>query len=82
MIDVRNAAGRIAHCEGPRPDFDCPYIRVSFASATAADLTEGVKRLAAVIRRFQEESRPGSDKAHSNGNAVHVHATSDLGNED
>ena len=49
-------AGRIAHCEGPRPSFACPFIRVSFASATDADLVEGIKRLATVIKRFQRES--------------------------
>ena len=50
------SAGRIAHCEGPRPSFACPFIRVSFASATDADLVEGIKRLATVIKRFQQES--------------------------
>lgn len=50
------SAGRIAHCEGPRPSFACPFIRVSFASATDADLVEGIKRLATVIKKFQQES--------------------------
>ena len=62
-----HAAGRIAHCEGPRPSFACPYIRVSFASATDADLEEGVKRLATVIQRFQEESAAGPE---ADGNAA------------
>ena len=52
--------GRIAHCEGPRPSFACPYIRVSFASATNEDLVEGIKRLANVIKRFQQETLTGS----------------------
>ena len=60
------SAGRIAHCEGPRPSFACPYIRVSFASATDADLQEGIKRLATVIRSFQQEPAAGP---HSNGTA-------------
>jgi hypothetical protein len=45
--------GRVAHCDGPRPSFPCPYIRVSFASATDEDLREGIRRLACVIRRYQ-----------------------------
>lgn len=67
-------AGRIAHCEGPRPSSDCPYIRVSFASATNADLVEGVKRLANVIRKFgTDTAKEAEGKPHSNGNAVHLH---------
>ncbi|KAL0025949.1 hypothetical protein WJX77_006756 [Trebouxia sp. C0004] len=65
--------GRIAHCEGPRPSTDCPYIRVSFASATNADLVEGVKRLANVIRKFgADTAKEPEGKPHSNGNAVHL----------
>ncbi|KAL3147261.1 hypothetical protein ABBQ32_002752 [Trebouxia sp. C0010 RCD-2024] len=59
--------GRIAHCEGPRPTSACPYIRVSFASAADADLEEGIKRLATVIKSFQQET---AAKAKTNGNAV------------
>lgn len=75
-------AGRIAHCEGPRPSFACPYIRVSFASATDADLVEGIKRLATVIRNFQQESgtaNSDSTAADSNGH-VGAHAASSNGN--
>ena len=75
------SAGRIAHCEGPRPSFDCPYIRVSFASATNADLVEGVKRLATVIRKFKQDAADKPEaKAHSNGNAVHLEAKADSSN--
>ena len=68
------SAGRIAHCEGPRPSFACPYIRVSFASATDADLQEGIKRLATVIKTFQQESAAGPS---ANGNVItsNGHAT-------
>lgn len=62
--------GRIAHCEGPRPSFACPYIRVSFASATDSDLVEGIKRLATVIKRFQQESAAGSNTGSDNAYAV------------
>ena len=71
-------AGRIAHCEGPRPSFACPYIRVSFASATDADLVEGIKRLATVIRKFQQEDAD-TDAPDSNGH-THVPAGPDNGN--
>lgn len=70
-------AGRIAHCEGPRPSFDCPYIRVSFASATNEDLVEGIKRLATVIKKFQQDaSHKAATKPNSNGNTVHLQANS------
>lgn len=72
------SSGRIAHCEGPRPNFACPYIRVSFASATDADLVEGIRRLATVITKFEEESSAShaNGVAHSNGDArTHVAAS-------
>ncbi len=69
------STGRIAHCEGPRPNFACPYIRVSFASATDADLVEGIRRLATVIRAFEQESS-ASHANDSNGNtSTHVAAS-------
>lgn len=48
------AAGRIAHCCGPVLDFPCPYVRLSFANATEADLEEGMARLAQVLHSFQK----------------------------
>ncbi len=73
--------GRIAHCEGPRPNFACPYIRVSFASATDADLVEGIRRLATVIRKFVQEASASHAKgvADSNGN-VSTHVAASNGN--
>ena len=53
---VHGAAGRVTHCEGPRPGFPCPYIRVSFSQATDADLREGMQRLSVAIKRYQKES--------------------------
>ena len=71
LIRAYVSTGRIAHCEGPRPDFACPYIRVSFASATDADLVEGIRRLATVIRKFEQESSVSheqeSSASHANG---------------
>ena len=55
-IFVDDAAGRVTHCEGPRPDFPCPYIRVSFSQATDADLRDGMQRLSVAIKRYQKES--------------------------
>ena len=75
------SAGRIAHCEGPRPSFACPYIRVSFASATDADLQEGIKRLATVIRSFQQQSAAGFDaNGAANGSCDHAAANGSLSN--
>lgn len=45
-------AGRFCHCCGPETSKTCPYLRVSFASATLAELSEGMARLGAVLRRF------------------------------
>ena len=74
-------AGRIAHCEGPRPSSACPYIRVSFASATDADLQEGIKRLATVIRSFQQESAAGLHaNGTANGSCNHAPANGSLSN--
>ncbi|KAK9824541.1 hypothetical protein WJX72_011180 [[Myrmecia] bisecta] len=42
--------GRIAHCQGPRTPFACPYIRLSFASASEEDMRTGIKRLANILR--------------------------------
>lgn len=76
-------AGRIAHCEGPRPSFACPYIRVSFASATDADLKEGIRRLATVIRSFQQQSAAGPHaNGTANGSSNHTAANGSLSNGD
>ena len=45
--------GRICHALGPVPPEPCPYVRISFSSASDEDLAEGIARLATVLRRFQ-----------------------------
>jgi kynurenine/2-aminoadipate aminotransferase len=45
--------GRIAHCHGPRTPFGCPYLRLSFASASDEDMRTAMKRLASVLRALQ-----------------------------
>ncbi|KAK9807681.1 hypothetical protein WJX72_005972 [[Myrmecia] bisecta] len=57
--------GRIAHCKGPHPGVPCPYVRVSYASAADEDLKEGMRRLANVLRAFQQNHQ---SPATSNGN--------------
>ena len=43
-------AGRFSHCCGPKHVDQSPYVRVSFASATHAELREGMKRVGATLR--------------------------------
>ena len=47
--------GRIAHCQGPRTPFPCPYIRLSFASASDEDMQLAASRLAAILRSHQQQ---------------------------
>ena len=49
----RCLVGRISHCNGPRPPFPCPYIRISFVMAPEEDIPKGMQRLANVLRRVQ-----------------------------
>ena len=46
-------AGRISHCNGPRPAFPCPYVRLSFVMAPEEDIPKGMQRLANVIKKVQ-----------------------------
>jgi len=46
--------GRICHALGPTPPEPCPYVRVSFSSASDEDLTQGLARLGTVLRSFQQ----------------------------
>ncbi|CAL8471435.1 g10977 [Coccomyxa elongata] len=42
--------GRFCHSLGPQHSKACPYLRISFACATLAELTEGMARLGTVLR--------------------------------
>jgi hypothetical protein len=46
-------AGRFSHCCGPAHVEQSPFVRVSFASATHAELREGMARLGATLRAAQ-----------------------------
>ena len=48
-------AGRISHCNGPRPAFPCPYVRLSFVMAPEEDIPKGMQRLANVLKRVQSK---------------------------
>lgn len=43
-------AGRFCHSLGPQHSKACPYLRISFACATLAELSEGMARLGTVLR--------------------------------
>ncbi|KAL3159334.1 hypothetical protein ABBQ32_011286 [Trebouxia sp. C0010 RCD-2024] len=51
--------GRISHCNGPRPPFPCPFVRLSFAMAPEEDIPKGIERLANVLKRVQNKSDRG-----------------------
>ena len=51
--DVWCVTGRIFHALGPVPPEACPFVRISFSSASDADLAEGIARLATVLKRYQ-----------------------------
>jgi len=54
-------AGSITHCQGPAAGRPCPYVRVSYASASPADLALGMARLAAVLRSALGLQGPGAE---------------------
>ena len=60
-------AGSITNCCGPDAGRPCPFVRVSFASASHEDLALGMERLAAVLRaelaNRNPNPTPGSDPA-------------------
>ncbi|EIE19767.1 PLP-dependent transferase [Coccomyxa subellipsoidea C-169] len=73
--------GRFCHCCGPEHHKACPYLRVSFASATLADLSEGMARLGAVLRRFTSppDSTAASSSAASDGVPASVFTSASSG---
>lgn len=44
--------GRITHALGPTPPLPCPFVRMSFASASEDDLKEAMRRMGEVLREF------------------------------
>ena len=48
------STGRICHALGPTPPEPCPFVRVSFSSASDEDLTQGIARLGTVLRSFAQ----------------------------
>ena len=54
-------AGRFSHCCGPAHVEQSPFVRVSFASATHAELREGMARLGATLRAAQGGGAAGQN---------------------
>ena len=54
-------AGRFSHCCGPAHVEQSPFVRVSFASATHAELREGMARLGATLRGAQGGGAAGQN---------------------
>ena len=60
---MRLCAGRFSHCCGPRHVEQSPYVRVSFASASHAELRQGMERLGATLRAAQGRAGPAGSHA-------------------
>ena len=45
------AAGKLSHCQGPTAAHPCPFIRLSFANASEAQIVEGIQRLGHILRQ-------------------------------
>ena len=52
MQEFLSVAGTIAHCGGPDPARRCPFVRLSFATASLEQLPIGISRLAVVLSNF------------------------------
>lgn len=55
--------GKLAHCQGAEAAYPCPYIRLSFANASEAQIEEGMRRLGEVLRKCQQTFLPQADSA-------------------
>lgn len=47
--------GTIAHCGGPDPSRRCPFVRLSFSTATIPQLEVGISRLAEVLKKVSQQ---------------------------
>ena len=46
--------GKLAHCQGADAAYPCPYVRLSFANASEAQIAEGMRRLGNVLRKHEQ----------------------------
>lgn len=44
-------AGKLSHCQGPAAAYPCPFIRLSFANASEAQIVEGIQRLGHILQQ-------------------------------
>ena len=56
-------AGTIAHCGGPDPARRCPFVRLSFATASVEELPTGISRLADVLRKVSQKQSHVQEEA-------------------
>lgn len=62
-LDSGDIAGKLSHCQGPAAAFPCPFIRLSFANASEAQIVDGIQRLGQILRRHAsrlDENSAGS----------------------
>ena len=57
MVSLLPFAGKLAHCQGPIAAYPCPYVRLSFANASTAQIEEGMQRLGNVLRNHRDVYR-------------------------
>ena len=55
--------GTIAQCGGPDPSRRCPFIRLSYATASIAELPIGIDRLAEVLKKVSQKHGHVQDEA-------------------
>ncbi len=53
QANVMVLPGKLAHCQGADAAYPCPYIRLSFANASEAQIAEGMQRLGNVLRKHE-----------------------------
>ena len=56
-------AGTIAHCGGPDPSRRCPFVRLSYATASIEELPVGINRLGDVLRKVSQKQSHVQEEA-------------------
>ncbi|DBA67017.1 hypothetical protein WJX79_010292 [Trebouxia sp. C0005] len=54
QANVMVLPGKLAHCHGATAAYPCPFIRLSFANASEAQIADGMQRLGNVLRKHEQ----------------------------
>lgn len=58
-------AGKLSHCRGPLAAYPCPFVRLSFANASEAQIVEGIQRLGQVLRKHASAAEAVTTSLHT-----------------